>query len=85
MQQMTSETFLWNQTTGMVPYHIGSHYLSKKKSPLSQTLQRRLKKKMGHPVDCNLKTRTVRQKLRITNQKKEDTTNPRQHQKMLQR
>ena len=44
MQRMTSKTFLWNQKTVMVPYLIGSHYLSKEKSPLSQNLQRRLKK-----------------------------------------
>ena len=33
-------------------------------------------RKLGHPADRNLKTRTVRQKkLGITNQKKEVTTN----------
>ena len=53
----------------------------KKKSPLSQNLQRRHKKNWGIPLTIISKTGTFRQKFRITNQKKEVTTNPQQHEK----
>ena len=76
------KTFLWDQKTMMVPQPHRQSLSLKKKIPLSQNLQRRLKrKKTGASGWRNLKTRTARQKLGITNQKKEVTTNPQQHEK----
>ena len=63
----------------MVPYKIGNHHLSKGKAHKVKTYKGDLRK-LGHPADRNLKTRTVRQKSGIKNQK-EVTTNPQQHEK----
>ena len=63
----------------MVPNHKGSHYLSKRKAHKVKTYKGDLRK-LGHPADCNIKTRTVRQKSGITNQK-EVTTNHQKHEK----
>ena len=60
----------------MVPYQIGGHYLSKEKLIKSKPTKE-TQEKLGRPAD----RKNSQEKLGITNQKKEVTTNPRQHEK----
>ena len=68
---------------GSIPYRQSLSL--EKKNPLSQNLQRRLKENLGIPLTVISKQELSGKKLRITNQKKEVTTNPQQREKMLQK
>ena len=70
----------------MVPYHIGSQSLKKKK-PTEPKPVKEARESWGIPLTVISKMGIVRQKLGITNQNQnsEVITNPRQHKKMLKK
>ena len=88
IQRTTSKkrkAFLWNQNTVMVPYLIGSHYLSENKKSHWAKAYKGGSRQLGHLADCNLENRNSQAKVRDNKSKERGQYKSSTTWKMLQK